>query len=61
MIARLLHYYIITRLNPVFIKILKSDGRKRKRARGYVWFYGFVGYCFEKSFMSFLTTFPARL
>ena len=24
-------------------------GGKRERARGYVWFYGFVGYCFENS------------
>ena len=42
MIARLLHYYIITRLNSVFIKKFKSDGRKRERARGYVMYSSMV-------------------
>ena len=43
MIARLLHYYIITRLNPVFIKILKSDGREKRKSQGLCMVYGFVG------------------
>ena len=40
MIARLLHYYIITRLNPVFIKNLMSDGREERKSQGLcnVWF-----------------------
>ena len=43
MIARLLHYYIITKLNPVFIKFLKSDGREERKRQGLCMVYGFVG------------------
>ena len=41
MIARLLHYYIITRLNLVFMNILKSDGREERKSQGLCMVFGF--------------------